>query len=81
MGQIFKKTLLLKLGRQIKLLREQKGLSQTELANTINKDQQSIQRLESGNINPSFYYLYEVAIGLQVSINELLDFDLEETSG
>lgn len=65
------KTLLKKLGKQIKKLRLEKGLSQAELANEIGKDQQSIQRLEAGNINPSFEYLKEVADGLEISLEEI----------
>lgn len=64
--------LLKKLGGRIRAIRIDKGLSQVELANSIGKDQQSIQRLEAGNINPSFYYLYELAKGLEVDLNEIL---------
>ncbi len=49
-----------------------KGISQTDLAYKIGKDQPSINRLEKGNINPSFLYLSEIAEGLEVSISELL---------
>lgn len=70
-----KEQLLNKLGDRIRKIRKEKGITQVELANSIGKDQQSVQRLEAGNINPSFYYLYEVANGLNVSLNELLDFD------
>jgi len=70
--------LLKKLGENIGNIRKSKGQTQVELANTINKDQQSIQRLEKGNINPSFYYLYEISKGLETDIRELLDFS-EET--
>jgi putative transcriptional regulator len=66
--------LLKKLGKHIKKLRMEKGLSQTELANIIDKDQQSIQRLEAGKINPSFLYLYEVSKGLDVPFKTLTEF-------
>ena len=42
----------------------------------MNKDQQSLQRVESGNISPSLYYLFELAEGLDVSILELMDFKI-----
>ena len=67
-----KEQLLKKLGNRIKKIRLEKGLSQGELANSIGKDQQSIQRLEAGNVNPSIVYLYEVANGLDVELDELL---------
>ena len=66
---------LKELGKRVEKIRKEKGLSQAQLANMIDKDQQSIQRLEAGNINPSYYYLHEVARGLGVSLIELLDFE------
>ena len=68
-----KKELFLKnIGNNIRLIRKEKGLSQVVLAKKIGKDQQSIQRLETGNINPSIYYLQEVADGLEVDLLELI---------
>ena len=69
-----KEEVLYRLGIHIRKLREGKNLSQKDLAIAIGKDQQSIQRLETGKINPSFYYLYEIAEGLKITMPELLDF-------
>ena len=66
-----KEALLIKLGARIRQLRKEKGLSQVELAHSLGKDQQSIQRLEAGRINPSYYYLYEIANGLKIDLEEL----------
>jgi putative transcriptional regulator len=66
-----KEVLLKKLGKRIKEIRKEKGITQVQLANWIGKDQQSIQRLESGGVNPSFFYLMEVAKGLEVDIEKL----------
>ena len=63
---------LLKLGLIVKKLREEKGLSQTELAYKIGKDQPSINRLEKGNVNPSIIYLLQICEGLEISIDELV---------
>ena len=65
-----KAALLKKLGARIKKIRMEHGLSQSQLANEIDKDQQSIQRVEAGKINPSYYYLCEIADGLDVNIKE-----------
>jgi putative transcriptional regulator len=73
-----KKILLKKLGENICKIRKAKGLTQVELASIVNKDQQSIQRLEKGNINPSFYYLTEISKGLEIDLKELLDFSSEK---
>ena len=67
-----KEQLLNKLGNRIREIRKEKGITQVELANSIGKDQQSVQRLESGNINPSFYYVYEVAKGLDIPLKGVL---------
>jgi len=67
----FKEGLLKKLGERIRQIRIDKGITQVQLAHSIGKDQQSIQRLEAGNINPSFFYLNEIARGLDVYLNEI----------
>ena len=67
-----KEILLKKLGETIRNIRINKNISQVELANSIGKDQQSIQRLESGKINPSYYYLCEICEGLEIKIEDLL---------
>jgi putative transcriptional regulator len=66
-----KETFLIKLGNRIRELRKEKDVTQIQLAHAIGKDQQSIQRLEAGKINPSAYYLHEIATGLNVRLEEL----------
>jgi putative transcriptional regulator len=63
---------LLQLGLKVKELREGKGLSQTELAYKIGKDQPSINRLEKGRVNPSIIYLLQICEGLEITIEELV---------
>lgn len=77
---MLKKELLILLGNKVKKIRESKNLSQNDLAIKIGKDQQSIQRLETGKINPSFYYLHEISCGLEIKITELLEFEESITS-
>ena len=69
-----KDQLLQRLGARVRELRILKGISQKELAYSIGKDQQSIQRLEAGKINPSFYYLSQIALGLKVDLAELVTY-------
>jgi len=68
-----KDDLLIQLGLRIRELRKVKNITQEQLAHAIGKDQQSIQRLEAGKINPSFFYLQEIAKGLGVSIHQILE--------
>jgi len=69
-----KKKLLSLFGAHVKKLRESRHLTQAELGGRMNRDQQSIGRIESGNVSPSLYFLYELAEALEVSIKELTDF-------
>lgn len=69
-----KSVLLKKLGKRITSLRAEKKLSQSDLARLTDKDRQSIHRLEKGQINPSLFYLSEVADALKISISDLLKF-------
>lgn len=74
-----KKDIFLKhFGAHLKALRLEREMRQADLANKLNKDFQSIQRVESGNINPSLYYLKELAEGLGITLAELIDFKIPE---
>jgi len=66
---------LKKLGLHVARLREKAGLSQTELALRCDKDRQNINRLEKGRINPTAFYLSQIATELNVSLKELFDFE------
>ena len=68
-----KEVLLKKLGERIREIRKEKGITQVQLAHLIGKDQQSIQRLEAGNVNPSVYYLHEIARGLDVNLERICE--------
>ena len=72
---MIKELFLKKLGRNVARLREKAGLSQTELALRCDKDRQSLNRLEKGRINPSVYYLLQIAEELKVPAKDLLDFE------
>lgn len=71
------KTLWLKrLGFQIKFFRQENGLSQADLAYSIDMDAQNISRIERGLINPSAYSIKLICQVLQISIAEFyLSFD------
>lgn len=65
-----------KFGEHIRDIRLKQGLTQVEVSSKMNKDQQSLQRVESGNVSPSLFYLFQLADGLGVTINQLMDFDI-----
>jgi transcriptional regulator with XRE-family HTH domain len=61
------------LGSRLKEIRNLKGLTLKELGYKIDKDPQSISRVEMGDINPTYLYLLEVCEGLEIDINQLLE--------
>ncbi|RXM44960.1 helix-turn-helix domain-containing protein [Flavobacterium sp. YO12] len=63
---------LQKFGKKIKEIRESKGLTQAQLAHKIDKDRESIARLERGAVNPTYLYLLEICGGLEITIEELM---------
>ena len=71
--EIDKEIELINLGKRVKEIRLSKNLTQFDLATRINKDQQSIHRLEAGKINPSYIYLLEVCKGLDIPVAEILN--------
>jgi len=70
--EINKEIELKKLGDRIREIRLSKGLTQGELASKMDRDDyQTIQRLETGNTNPTYSFLLEVCFGLDISMKEL----------
>lgn len=67
---------LKELGLRVKQVRIERGLTLKELGHIIDKDPQSISRLEVGGINPSYLYLVEICKGLEIELIDLLK-DLE----
>ena len=60
------------LGLKLKKIRLLKGLTLKQLGYLIDKDPQSISRVEMGDINPSYLYLLELCKGLGVEIWEVI---------
>ena len=60
------------LGKKVKALRNEKGLTLKQLSHSINKDPQSVHRLEMGQVNPSYLYLLDICSGLEIEISALL---------
>ncbi len=61
-------------GKRIQQLREQKGLTQVDLAGKIQGefDTTNVSRIESGRTNPTLYTLHRISEALEVSLSELL---------
>jgi len=63
---------LKKLGRKLKQIRLEKGLTLIQLGYLIDKEPQSISRVEQGDINPTYLYLMSICEGLNIKISSLL---------
>lgn len=68
-----KDLLLKKVGGKIKSIRIEKNLSQSELANRIGKERQSLHRVENGSTNTTIWYLQQVCDALGIDICELFN--------
>lgn len=68
-----------KLGTNICSIRNQKGITQKELAESCNIDIRTLQRIESGNVTPRMSTLKLLAEALSCDISTFLDKVEEET--
>ena len=60
------------IGRNIRIIREQKSMSAQELASICNFEKSNMSRLESGNTNPTIATLYKISQALEVSLEEIV---------
>ena len=64
-----------KLGLKIKELRKRKGLTQEELAELIQMEQNSISVMESGRNFPTLGTLEKIAKVLDVNLSDFFDYE------
>lgn len=62
---------------KLKEVRKQKQLSQIKLAELMGVSQSVISEFEKGNYDPSLERLVQMAKILQVSLDELVDFNIK----
>lgn len=67
-----KELALIKLGQIVRLRREQKNLTQHQLADKAGVDRNYIGMVERGERNPSYLSLLKISQGLDLSLEELL---------
>ena len=70
-----KEVFLKKLGDRISELRTNQSLSQTDLAHMCNWDRQTLHKIEKGKVNTTIYILYKISSELNITLNELLNFE------
>lgn len=63
------------LGKRIKVLRNELGISQEELADRANIDRTYITSVECGKRNVSIVNIEKIAVALNVSLSKFFDFE------
>lgn len=63
---------LKELGRNIREKREEKGLTQIEVAEKAELDRNYIGMVERGERNPSYLSLIKIAKGLNITVDQLI---------
>ena len=59
-------------GKNIKKYREEKGLSQQELADCLNVTRQAVSNWENGKTQPDIETLHNISMTLEVTIEDLI---------
>jgi transcriptional regulator with XRE-family HTH domain len=79
MSRMEKEELLKLLGKRIKELRLEKGMSQVDLVAKMqgNIDTTNISRIEAGRTNPTIYSLYRLSEAMEISLSELVNFNIK----
>ena len=70
-----KEELQLSIGKRIRELREQKGLTQQQVADACDFEKSNMSRLEAGGTNPTLYTLKKIADFLELTLNDLVTFE------
>ena len=75
-----KSEILKKVGKRIKEVRLQKGISQADLVGRMQGeiDPTNISRIESGRTNPTVFTLFRLAEALEVDAKDLLDIEISQ---
>ncbi len=68
------KIFLRKLGKNIRYIRKNKGLSQEKLAELVNKTRNYIGMIERAEINMPASVLYDLSKALNVEVKDFFDF-------
>ncbi len=61
-------------GTHLRILRNEKGLSQQELADLADIDKKTIHRIENGQLNPSLDILIALSKALKIILPEFMTF-------
>lgn len=64
-------TIYQKFGEKVKKLRNEKSLSQEDLAGLIKRDPRTVVAIEGGKRNPTLNTIYKISLALKIPLEEL----------
>jgi len=70
-----KEIVLIRIGMKIKELREEKNISQQDLAATCNFEKSNMSRIEAGRTNITIGTLLKISEALNVKLNDIIDIE------
>ena len=70
--QLEKLDLATKIGENIKKLRKDKGMNQSQLARACGMDRQHMEKIENAKVSANVYTLYIMSQSLNVKMSELV---------
>lgn len=71
--EALKSEIPIKIGKRVKEIRKQKGLTQTQLAELVGKDRQYLYKIEKAVVTPNVVTISALAIAMEVSLKEFFD--------
>lgn len=74
--KLLKQSIPKKVGAKIRFFRNQKGLTQTQLAQSVGKDRQYLYKIEKGLVTPNIYTITVLAATMNIKLADLFDFEI-----
>ena len=60
-------------GLYVRRKREEIGWTQDELASRVGNNKQNISRLEQGEISPTFFWCYKLAVAFEIEMKTIVE--------
>jgi len=73
-----KEIVLIRIGMNIRELREEKNISQQDLAAACNFEKSNMSRIEAGRTNLTIGTLLKICEVLKIKLKEIVDIDIED---
>ncbi|WP_425656388.1 helix-turn-helix domain-containing protein [Tenacibaculum ascidiaceicola] len=74
--EALKSEIPIKIGKRVKEIRKQKGLTQTQLAELVGKDRQYLYKIEKAVVTPNVVTISALAIAMEVELKEFFNIKI-----